>query len=300
MIGLTPFPFRPPRHPDLWLIALGSLVAALLVFLDAPWPVRLPVGLVAVLVLPGYALSLAAFRRGDLDVVERGALSFSLSLALVIALAPIIDRLPGGLGPNSLVVDLSATTLVVTGLAWLRRRQLGPETPGQAHAERPRWQGPGRWAALGVGAIALASLAVLAAILMAPPARATEFFVVGPDGSAATLPSTVDTGAPVSIIVGITSHEVAEQSFRVVVQSVTARLADAGPVTVASGATWTGLVRFSLEQSGDDQEIRILLFRADEPTPFRSLRIALDGVEPAPPPAPSPASTAPLTPAPSP
>jgi uncharacterized membrane protein len=44
---------------------------------------RIPLGSVFVLFLPGYAWSFVFFKKGDIDVIERIALSFGLSIALV-------------------------------------------------------------------------------------------------------------------------------------------------------------------------------------------------------------------------
>ena len=44
---------------------------------------RIPIGALFVLFLPGYAWSFVFFKKGDIDLIERIALSFGLSIALV-------------------------------------------------------------------------------------------------------------------------------------------------------------------------------------------------------------------------
>jgi uncharacterized membrane protein len=44
---------------------------------------RIPLGSVFVLFLPGYAWSFVFFKKGEIDLIERIALSFGLSIALV-------------------------------------------------------------------------------------------------------------------------------------------------------------------------------------------------------------------------
>ena len=44
---------------------------------------RIPIGSVFVLFLPGYAWSFVFFKKGEIDLIERIALSFGLSIALV-------------------------------------------------------------------------------------------------------------------------------------------------------------------------------------------------------------------------
>ena len=44
---------------------------------------RIPIGVIFVLFLPGYAWSFVFFKKGNIDLIERIALSFGLSIALV-------------------------------------------------------------------------------------------------------------------------------------------------------------------------------------------------------------------------
>ncbi len=44
---------------------------------------RIPIGSVFVLFLPGYAWSFVFFKKGEIDLIERFALSFGLSIAFV-------------------------------------------------------------------------------------------------------------------------------------------------------------------------------------------------------------------------
>ena len=44
---------------------------------------RIPIGSIFVLFLPGYAWSFVFFKKGEIELIERTALSFGLSIALV-------------------------------------------------------------------------------------------------------------------------------------------------------------------------------------------------------------------------
>ena len=60
---------------------------------DAPAAVRVPLGLVAVLFLPGYSLTLALLPRADdIGQVERASLAVAVSTATVAALMLLLHH----------------------------------------------------------------------------------------------------------------------------------------------------------------------------------------------------------------
>ena len=87
------------------ILALATLVFTLTPLSDLP--VRVPLGLLMVLFVPGYTLIAALFPKiGDLDGIERTALSFGLSIAVV----PLI-----GLGLNYTPWGIRLIPVVVSG-----------------------------------------------------------------------------------------------------------------------------------------------------------------------------------------
>ncbi|MGB3943467.1 MAG: DUF1616 domain-containing protein, partial [Methanothrix sp.] len=82
-------------------MAVALVILTLILTLVEPmtdlW-VRVPVGLVMVLFLPGYALIAALFPRDDdLDGIERVALSFGLSIAVVPLIGLGLNYTPWGI-----------------------------------------------------------------------------------------------------------------------------------------------------------------------------------------------------------
>ena len=85
------------------LLAVALLALATLVFTLTPLAslavVRIPLGLVMVLFVPGYSLIAALFpRKNDLDGIERVALSFGLSIAVVPLIGLASTTPPGASG----------------------------------------------------------------------------------------------------------------------------------------------------------------------------------------------------------
>ncbi len=268
-----------PDNIDVLLLTLGTAFAVLLVTLDAALPLRLPAGLVATLVLPGYAVSLIAFPRGELDVVDRAGLSFSLSLAAIVVVALAASVLPGGLTMTTLVGAVCAVTLAAAALATLRRRRIAgtPAVPLATLRDARLWrQSSRRGAVAGLAAGAVVLIALLAVTIATPPPPATEFFVLGPDGTVDSLPARVATGAPTAVTIRISHDDGSGEQYRVVVESNAVQLASLGPLTVARGGEWTGQLVFRLPTPGIAQEVRVLLFKGSSAVPFRSLRLEID------------------------
>lgn len=266
---------------DLVVVALASLIALGMVMLQLPVPLRLLIGIAAALILPGYALSMALFPPGELEGVERAALAFSLSLGLVVLMAPFLNLAPDGLTAGSVTWSMTAVTLVATTAAWWRRRRRPDprDMPGGSSPDRSQTSGADlRWVALAVGLIAVVLVALLSGGIGVKPAGATEFFVLGPGGTADGLPTKIAAGAPTTITVGISNGEGSAQQYTVVVESASGRLTARGPITVESGTTWTGTIEFRVPASGNAQEIRILLLKPSDPQPYRSLRLVVDVV----------------------
>ncbi len=88
-------------------------------------PLRIILGLLLVLFLPGYSLIAALFpRKDDLDGIERIALSFGLSIAVVPLLGLALNYTPFGIRLVPILVVLSVFTVSLAVVAGVRRQGL--------------------------------------------------------------------------------------------------------------------------------------------------------------------------------
>ncbi|MBI4302910.1 MAG: DUF1616 domain-containing protein, partial [Chloroflexi bacterium] len=88
---------------------------------------RTVLGIVFVIVFPGYSLVSATFpRKGDLSGVERLALTLGLSIAIVSLIGLIYNYAPWGITLNPMLYSLFGFNLLVSAIAWYRRRRLPP------------------------------------------------------------------------------------------------------------------------------------------------------------------------------
>jgi uncharacterized membrane protein len=285
-----PFPLRPsgaawPDEIDLLLVVLGTLLAAIGFAFDLPVWVRLPIGLLATLSLPGYALGMAVFPPGRLDGVERTALSFSLSVGAIVAAAPIMNLAPEGLTERTVVASISAITIGGVAVAWWRRREVGAPSTNEREdvdqVSRLNKDDVGQRVALivvGLAVIAVASTLSRGAGGEQP--TATEFFLLRAPGTSEGILERVVVGVPSAIPLGITNHDPTGQTYRIVVRSPTERVGSRGPIVVAPGATWSGRVDFTLAKPARAVELQVLLYRETQRDPYRSLRLIVDAVAP--------------------
>jgi uncharacterized membrane protein len=118
-----------------------SVVATITIFVvpesDVPLAyLRSSFGIIFVLFLPGFALIKALFpakvpfqtSSDDMDAVERIALSFGMSLALVPMFGLILYFSPWGLGLTSITLSLLVFSIIFATIAVLREHQTKVQT----------------------------------------------------------------------------------------------------------------------------------------------------------------------------
>ncbi|MFN8500886.1 DUF1616 domain-containing protein [Kouleothrix sp.] len=268
----------PAEVYDLLLLIGAALLVPALLLLPLPW-LRVPLGLATVLLAPGYALVAAIFpQRDDLDGVARAGLSFGLSVAVAPLLALLLDQLPWGIQPWPIAITLMIWITLWCAVALLRRAWLPAGIADAPAVPAPRGLGRAgaRPARLLLGALALALVlgaGVYALAAPDPSARITEFYALGAQGLAEDYPREVAPGELMQVRLGVVNREGAPQRYRVEARAAGQLIAQAGPSELADGQSWEAPLRYALPGAGDDQQVDILLFRDDETTPYRQLRL---------------------------
>ena len=255
---------------DLAAVIAAVVVTVLAVFVPVlnDSPVRVVVGLAFTLFVPGYAFIAALFPEAGrpptaeeppdeaaaddpdaeapaepetgplpdrgIDGIERVALSFGLSIAIVPLIGLALNFTPFGIRLVPIVVSISAFTLVATAVAAVRRWEL-PEEDRFSVPYR-EWLAAARQelfhpestldAALNV-ALALAVLLAVSSVVYAvavPPQgeRFTEFYILGEDADgelvADNYPEELVAGEPASLYVGVGNNEHETVTYTMVAQ----------------------------------------------------------------------------------
>ena len=107
------------------LVIIGFVFVSAVIITVPPLsssPLRIVVGFLLVLFIPGYLLVSTLFPRNDeIDAVERIALSIGLSICIVVFVGLCLNHTPWGIRLGSIILALSAFILVFTALSAYQR-----------------------------------------------------------------------------------------------------------------------------------------------------------------------------------
>lgn len=248
-------------------------------------------GLPLVLFLPGYALIAALFpAKSDLDGIERVALSFGLSIAVVPLIGLGLNYTPWGIRLLPILTSLSVFTFIMCGLAYLRRASL-PESDTfgvsfkavalSLKAEVMETSESRLDRALTVFLIIsiLLSIATLAYVVVSPKEgeHFTEFYLLGPEGKADNYTTNYTIGQSGTVIVGVVNHEYRPVNYTMEVKLENKSLflpENVKNISLAHNETWEEPVTIMPPLEGKNMKLQFLLFNDTEKSvPYRDLHL---------------------------
>jgi uncharacterized membrane protein len=250
-------------------------------------PVSLALGLIFALFFPGYTLAAALFpKRGDLDGVQRLALSFGLSIAVVPLIGLILNYTPWGIGLYTVLVSVLVFIMVMAGIAWYRRRRFTPEQRFEFQF-RPRlaqfWGRQNRWDRVLLGLLVVAIIGAIGMLVYVtqPPKveeTFTEFYILGPEGRAENYPRVLALGEKTKVTIGIVNreHEVTEYTVRIIIGGQ--KVEEVGVIAVAPGGKWEQEVSFAPTEVGENQLVEFKLYKRGGSKAYHVLNLWVDVV----------------------
>jgi uncharacterized membrane protein len=268
---------------DLYYIVGLSLVLAGVIALGSAWlqGLRVALGLPFILFFPGYVLIAALFtRKDDLSGIERVALSFGLSIAVVPLIGLGLNYTPWGIRLTPILISLIIFIAAMAVIAWYRRRTLPADDVfiPAFEFELPASSELSRLDKVLSAVLVLAILAAIGSIIyvVVMPKTGetfTEFYILGPGGKADGYPSDLAVGQAGQVIVGVVNHEYKAVSYTVQVRTGNALQSTIGPVVLNNNQTWEKPVSFTVKQPQQNLEVQFLLFRQGVTVPYRSLHL---------------------------
>jgi uncharacterized membrane protein len=277
---------------DLALVIIWTLVCIPFVLVPPlnETPVRILLGLPLVLFLPGYALIALLFpRKDDLDGIERVALSFGLSIAVVPLTGLALNYTPFGIRLSPVLFSLSVLTIALALGAVLRRAKLPAEarftvefcaafrTLRESFAASETRLDRILTVILIISIVVAISMVVYVIVTPKQGEKFTEFYILGPGGKATDYPTALQKGEEGTVIIGIVNHEYATVTYELKMQLE--RVVVGGEIlTLGHNETWERPFTFRPTQVGEDQKLEFLLFLAgqNETEPYRSLHLWVD------------------------
>ncbi|MCZ7396197.1 MAG: DUF1616 domain-containing protein [Candidatus Methanoperedens sp.] len=273
---------------DIQIVVIYIILTVLFVLLPPlnATPARTILGIPMVLFLPGYALIAALFpRKSDLDGIERLALSFGLSIAIVPLIGLGLNFTPFGIRLIPILFCISLFTFLMCFISYYRRSKL---------PEKERFEVPFPYIYSSLKEEVLNSksrvdkiltiilifsicISIIALIyVIASPKQGekfTEFYILGDNGKAENYPTQQVVGVNSSIIIGITNHEYGQINYtlNISLENDTLRTVR---VKLAHNSTWEERVSFTPERTGDNLKLEFLLFKENNFTaPYRNLHL---------------------------
>lgn len=223
--------FETKFFPDLKLILVWLIVSAVCIYLPilSTSPFRIIFTLPVVLFIPGYALIAALFPgSGELDLIERIALSFGLSIAVVPLTGLALNYTPWGIRLDPIMVSLTILTVSLMVIAQYRRAFLPAEKRYRFPAgEMLQGMKDEFLPASGSRTDRILSLVLLISIIAAigttifviavpkEGEKFTEFYILGEKKMAADYPDRVNIGERYPMFIGIGNHEYRNVTYTV-------------------------------------------------------------------------------------
>lgn len=281
--------FTPKKIPPdiiacyLWLAA--TLLCIYVPVLNATF-LRIIFGVAMILFIPGYALIAALFPGAkDIDGLERVALSFGLSIAIVPLTGLALNYTPWGIRLDPIVICISVLTIGLCLAAQYRRALLPQEERFSVPAGKIRRavaaeffpENASRLDRVLSGILLIAIIAAMATtvfVIVVPKEgeRFTEFFILGEKQKAADYPTALLTGKNSSLFIGIGNHE-----YRNITYTVETYLVNMEFNTTTNTSTLRAMDRIgSFPLSLSHNETRILPYSfAPEKTGYNRIDILL-------------------------
>jgi len=248
--------------------------------------IRTILGIPMVLFVPGYVLVTALFpKKDDLDSIERIALSFGLSIAVVPLIGLGLNYTPFGIRLIPILVTLSIYIAIMTIASIYRRNVLPEDTQFSVRFNKiyeainneissPKSKIDRILSAILVLSIVLA-IGTLVYVITVPKIgeKFTEFYILGPDGKADNYSTNLKLDSSTNILTGIVNHEYSPVNYTV--QIVIGKdILSSKKLVLNNNETWQNNILFVPNKEGNDEKLELLLFKENNFTvPYRELHL---------------------------
>ena len=280
------------------LIPLNLLVLLLIavIILLPSTSLRIALGLPFLLFLPGYTLTAALYpKKEGIDAIERVALSFGLSIAVVPLIGLALNYTPWGITVESVLYSVASFIFITSIIAMLRRTRLHEQERFciESRLKLSGWGGSALNKSLSIMLLVsiLGALGALGYVLVTPKLgeRLTEFYILGPDSTAQGYPDEFVMDGDEVVLVrydGDETQEVASERGKIILGIVNREYENAtylirviidrepvqvyfgkdeldkiGPIELAHEEKWEHEIGFAPQHVGNNQKVEFVLYK---------------------------------------
>lgn len=268
------FLFEKSKNIDLVIMVAITLLEVCLIIIWPSWqsPIRIILGFLVVLIVPGYILTSLLFpQKDDIDGVERLALSLGLSIAVIPLIGLILDKTPWGIRLIPIALSLGLFVICLSGFTLWRRSFV----PIQKRYYLPL-DNSGFLRAAGAITLIITFFVglVIFGLSLRPEEKFTEFYILGAEGKLENYVTELKPYEFFSVKLGITNHE--GEDVKYTVRAPFQDNAIIAEMSVIADSTWEeNIFNFASSEIGR-QKIAFDLYREGEKEIYRSVHLFID------------------------
>ena len=270
-----------------------NIMVALLFVIIAFLPnnaLRIVIGLPVVLFFPGFTLLAALFpRKESLNDIERVALSFGLSIAVVPLIGLALNYTPWGIRLYPILIALFIFIFGMSVIGWYRNRKLTEEERIALHIFIRFPSLSHLWSEQSLRdkiiTIMLTACIIVAAGALVYVARQprnvekfTEFYILNDAGEVEDYPGTIVAGQSAKLILGVINHENEATTYRIEITIGGKSMQQIEPFVLNAELKQEQEITVIPFEKGDRQELVFLLYKGDSADVYESLHLWLDVV----------------------
>jgi uncharacterized membrane protein len=268
------------------LLAIIGLIFILMPVLNDTF-IRVILGILLVLFLPGYSFISFLFpEKEDLDGVERIALSFCLSISITPLITLLLNFTPLGINLIPILISISVFTILMSIITYIRRQRLSEKEKFTLEFNEHynnllnlfKTKSPLRQILLIILIISIilaVSMIAYSVIIPKGSETFTEFYLLGPKGTAADYPTNLTTGETGNVIIGVVNHEHQTTSYKIVIKSNDQKIDEAN-VTLKDEEKMELPYKFASNNTGR-KKLEFLLYKMpDNINAYRTLILWVD------------------------
>ena len=204
------------KYPiTLFLCIFWSIIDFFFIIFDIYYPVRIILSIPIIIFIPGYLLVYVLFpekTEKSLDVVERIALGFGISIAIVPLFGIVLNYSQWGLALQPLILTLETFIFIMGVIAIIRWYRTPSEKRYtlKINISIPKHETKfDKLLTLVLVICIIITMSLLIYVVLTPKQgeHFTEFYILGSDHLASNYPLNLTVGENTTIILGIVNHE---------------------------------------------------------------------------------------------